>query len=334
MADMSEQSSEVFALSGVKPLFTPPVMFPMSKTDVVQTISNLTLKGTVTTAGKADIALTSKLSAESQGAITGKWIPEKLLPLSPEMIEHAPVVIDVAVKGQAEKSAELSATASLLGGLAFYTTIGGVDFQDNGSVVIDYSSIIDITKALKESVDQETGIYKAIHDFDKSTGRNLVFWYCRTPLLMITPYIPGISYKIDVDNGRNPNLNDGAVTEKLQNMIAQLAELGIDTDKLLATFNKLNVSGFPVITKTAESSLSLTINKEMLDPFVELLAPALPALDMKLKEYLEDPDNSAIAEIVTGKLFPALGITSLTQLANLWDEGIENFTVTINLVKS
>ncbi len=334
ITDLAEQSDGVFTLTGVKSLVTPPVMFPLSKSDHQQVISNLTLKGTVTTSGKADIALTSLLTSQSQGSLTGKWIPEKMLPLSEAMTEHSPVAINITLKGQPEKSAELSASASLLGGLAFYTTVGGVEFQDDGNVLIDYSSVIDLAKAIQESVDQQNGIYKAIHDFDRSTGKNLVFWYCRSPFLMLTPYIPGISYKIDIDNGRNPNLNDGAVTEKLQKLMEELADMGIDTDKLMSTFDKLNVSGVPVIAKTSGTTLSLTVTKEMIDPFVELIAPALPALDIKLKEYLAEPANSAVAEIVTDHVFPALGISSLTRLPELWTDGIENITLTINLTRS
>ncbi len=333
-ADMKQTGDGTFALSGSTTLSTPPVIFPMSRADAVPAIYEMALKGTVTTAGKADIAVTSTLTQSAQGNFTGKWVPEKMLPVTAALMEHAPVVIDLAIKGQPEKSAELSATLSLLGGLALYNTLGAVDFQDNGSMVIDYSTVIDLARAMQDGIDQTNGIYKAIAGFDGSTGRNLVFWYSRGNMLLVTPYVPNISYKIDVDNGKNPNLNDGAVTEKLESLIADLAEMGIDTKALMATFESLNSTGIPVAAAVSGSSLKLVINKEMIDPFVKLLAPALPVLDAKLKNYLADPSNAAMAEIVTTQLFPALGITSLSDLPSLWQEGIETLTITINLVKA
>ena len=257
-----------------------------------------------------------------------------MLPVSAELMAHAPVVIEIGLKGQPEKSAELSATLSLLGGLALYNSVGALDLQENGSMVVDYSTAIDLARAMREGIDQTNGIYKAIADFKGSTGRNLVFWYSRNPFLMVTPYIPNISYKIDVDNGKNPNLNDGAVTEKLEKLLADIAAMGIDTKALMATFESLNSTGIPVVATASGTSLKLVIDKKMLDPFVGLLAPALPALDAKLKDYLADPANAAVADILTSQLFPALGITSLQDLGKLWEEGIDTFTVTINLVKA
>ena len=242
--------------------------------------------------------------------------------------------VDIALKGQPEKYAELSATLSLLGGLAFYNCIGALDLQGNGSMVIDYSTAIDLARAMREGIDQNNGIYKAITDFKGSPGRNLVFWYSHSPYLMVTPYIPNISYKIDVDNGKNPNLNDGAVTEKLEKMLADLSAMGIDTKALMSTFESLNSTGIPMAAAATGSSLKLVIDKKMLDPFVSLLAPALPALDVKLKDFLADPANAGVADILTTQLFPALGITSLQDLGKLWEDGIESFTITINLVKA
>ncbi|MDE5785399.1 MAG: DUF4925 domain-containing protein [Duncaniella sp.] len=333
-ADMKQSGDGTFSLSGSTSLATPPEIFPMSKATASSSIYEMALKGTVTDSGKAQIAVTSTLTADAQGKFTGKWIPEKMLPITAELIAHAPVVVDLAIKGQPEKSAELSATLSLLGGLALYNSIGALDLQENGSMVIDYSTAIDLARALREGIDQNNGIYKAITDFKGSTGRNLVFWYNRADYLFVTPYIPNISYKIDVDNGNNPNLNDGAVTEKLEKMLADLAAMGIDTKALMSTFTSLNSTGIPIAAMPDGSSLKLVIDKKMIDPFISLLAPALPALDLKLKEYLADPANSAVAEILTTQLFPALGISSLQDLGKLWEEGIETFTITINLVKA
>ncbi|MDE6416036.1 MAG: hypothetical protein K2K68_03290 [Duncaniella sp.] len=333
-ADMKQSGDGTFALTGSTTLSTPPVIFPISRADALPEIYRMDLTGTVTTSGKAQIAVTSTLTAEAQGNITGKWVPEKMLPVSAELMAHAPVVIEIGLKGQPEKSAELSATLSLLGGLALYNSVGALDLQENGSMVVDYSTAIDLARAMREGIDQTNGIYKAIADFKGSTGRNLVFWYSRNTFLMVTPYIPNISYKIDVDNGKNPNLNDGAVTEKLEKLLADIAAMGIDTKALMATFESINSTGIPVVATASGTSLKHVIDKKMLDPFVGLLAPALPALDAKLKDYLADPANAAVADILTSQLFPALGITSLQDLGKLWEEGIDTFTVTINLVKA
>ena len=290
-ADMKQSGDGTFSLSGSTSLATPPEIFPMSKATASSSIYEMALKGTVTDSGKAQIAVTSTLTADAQGKFTGKWIPEKMLPITAELIAHAPVVVDLAIKGQPEKSAELSATLSLLGGLALYNSIGALDLQENGSMVIDYSTAIDLARALREGIDQNNGIYKAITDFKGSTGRNLVFWYNRADYLFVTPYIPNISYKIDVDNGNNPNLNDGAVTEKLEKMLADLAAMGIDTKALMSTFTSLNSTGIPIAAMPDGSSLKLVIDKKMIDPFISLLAPALPALDLKLKEYIAEPAN-------------------------------------------
>ncbi|MBD5344664.1 MAG: hypothetical protein HDR90_06725 [Bacteroides sp.] len=333
-ADMKQTGDATFALSGTTDLSSPPEIFPMSKSTALPPIYNMSLSGTVTTSGKAEIAVTSTLTSEAQANFTGKWTPEKMLPVSAALKEHAPVVIDLAIKNQPAKSEQLSATLSLLGGLALYNAIGAIDLQSNGSMVIDYSTTVDIARAVSEGLDQTNGIYKAISDFDASTGPNLVFWYSRSPYLLITPYIPNISYKIDVDAGKNPNLNDGAVTEKVEKLITDLAEMGVDTKSLMDTFSSLNSTGIPVAATASGSALKIVIDKKMLDPFVSLLSPALPTLDAKLTEYLAQPANAAIAEIITTQLFPALGINSLQELGQLWEQDIESLTITINLVKA
>lgn len=330
---MTEQPDGSFAIEGTKSLTTPPEMMPESRSDASFILYKLTAKGSVSPAGKAVIAIESKINESAAGNMTGLWHLPAMLPLTPEMMAESPVVVDIKLLGQPEKSAELSAEMSMLAGAMLYQTVGELDFNENGNLTLVYSPVLDFARLLTDGIDRTSGTFKELNPRNLSSGSNLVFWFYAKGAVHFSPYIPNIMYKIAVDNGQDPNLNDGATQEKLQAAIASLAEMGIDTEKMLTIFNGLNATGIPVPGKAADGKLTLLITKDMIDPFVELLAPALPALDARFTEFLADESNAGVAAILTEKIFPALGVKNLTELGMLWQKGVEDFTITINLRK-
>ncbi len=330
---MAEQPDGSFALEGSKSLTTAPEMMPGTRSVASYIIYKLTAKGSVSPDGKATVAIESKINKPASGNMTGLWHLPAMLPLTPEMKAESPAVVDIKLLGQPEKSAELSAEISMLAGAMLYQTVGEVEFNDNGNLTVIYSPVLDFTRMLTDGIDRNAGIFKELNPRNLSSGSNLVFWFYIAGAAHFSPYIPNIMYKIAVDNGQNPNLNDGATQEKLEAAIAALAEAGIDTQKMMTFFNRLNSTGIPVHAKAADGKLTLVITKDMIDPVVDIIAPALPALDARLTEFLAENSNSEIAALLTEKIFPALGVKSLTELGILWQKGVEDFTVTINLIK-
>lgn len=330
---LDEQPDGSFTLKGTKNLNTPPAMLPDSRADTPSSIYTLTAEGTVSPDGKAAVAVTSALTTKAEGKLAGTWAPAKLLPLTPEGMAGAPVVVSLPGMENSPQTAKIGPTLSLILGNLVYQTIKSVSFNPDGNVIATFTREVDFLKMMSEGIDKTTGTYSPVAGTWETSGKNLMFWYCAGDMLMLTPYVPNILDQIMIDNGQNPNENDGAMAEIEKILIGKLTDAGVDTDALTSLFAKINKTGFPIVVAENPSGISLVLTKEMLDPIVTPLLPALPALDAKLDAMIAaNPDDKTLT-MITQELFPQLNIAHLSDLTDLWNNA-GDLTITLNLIAS
>lgn len=330
---LDEQPDGSFTLKGTKKLNTPPAMLPDSRADATAAIYDLTAEGTVSPDGKAAVAVTSALTTKAEGRLAGTWVPARLLPLAPDAMSEAPVVVSMTGTGNPAETDKISSTLSLILGNLVYQTIKSVSFNPDGNVTATFTREADLLKMMTEGIDKTTGTYSPVAGTWETSGKNLMFWYCAGDMLMLTPYVPNILDQIMIDNGQNPNENDGAMAEIEKILIGKLTAAGVDTDALITLFAKINKTGFPIVVAENPSGISLMLTKDMLDPIVNPLLPAPTALDAKLDAMIAaNPDDKTLA-MITQELFPQLNIAHLSDLAGLWNNA-NDITITLNLIAS
>ncbi len=330
---LDEQPDGSFTLKGTKKLNTPPAMLPDSRADATAAIYDLTAEGTVSPDGKAAVAVTSALTTKAEGRLAGTWVPARLLPLAPDAMSEAPVVVSMTGTGNPAETDKISSTLSLILGNLVYQTIKSVSFNPDGNVTATFTREADLLKMMTEGIDKTTGTYSPVAGTWETSGKNLIFWYCAGDMLMLTPYVPNILDQIMIDNGQNPNENDGAMAEIEKIFIGKLTAAGVDTNALITLFAKINKTGFPIVVAENPSGISLMLTKDMLDPIVNPLLPALTALDAKLDAMIAaNPDDKTLA-MITQELFPQLNIAHLSDLAGLWNNA-DDITITLNLIAS
>lgn len=120
---LDEQPDGSFTLKGTKKLNTPPAMLPDSRADATAAIYDLTAEGTVSPDGKAAVAVTSALTTKAEGRLAGTWVPARLLPLAPDAMSEAPVVVSMTGTGNPAETDKISSTLSLI--------LGNLVYQDN-----------------------------------------------------------------------------------------------------------------------------------------------------------------------------------------------------------
>lgn len=284
---LDEKTDGSFAVDGSKTLVSPPMIMPLSRSDASPIgIYELKATGVVTKEGKAFIDITTAMTAEAGNDMAGRWMPENMLPVAVPYLSHAPAVVSITLAGKPEESAELSTRLSLAAGAIIYNVIGALELASDGNLTVEYSPEIDAEKIIAQGIDDAAGEYADLKLPKLSSAKNMIFWYAEGEMLAVSPIVPKIIYQVAVDKGENPNLNDGATTEKTEKLIADLAAKGVDTTSLLKMFDKLNATGIPMGLKHEGNNMSIIITKEMIDPIITLLSPALPSLGIKELEEL------------------------------------------------
>lgn len=284
---LDEKTDGSFAVDGSKTLVSPPMIMPLSRSDASPIgIYELKATGVVTKEGKAFIDITTAMTAEAGNDMAGRWAPENMLPVAVPYLSHAPAVVSITLAGKPEESAELSTRLSLAAGAIIYNVIGAVELASDGNLTVEYSPEIDAEKIIAQGIDDAAGEYADLKLPKLSSAKNMIFWYAEGEMLAVSPIVPKIIYQVAVDKGENPNLNDGATTEKTEKLIADLAAKGVDTTRLLKMLDKLNATGIPMGLKHEGNNMSIIITKEMIDPIITLLSPALPSLGIKELEEL------------------------------------------------
>ena len=323
--NLQKQSDESYNFEGTAGLTTPPSM--MRSTEKLPVIMNVTTKGNITTNGVITVDVTTLLSEEAQGGLTGSW---KLLK-TPEMndkgfLASAPLFLIWSAKDASKPNMEMAANmVNIFGSTALYNLLNQVTFHEDGNITAKYWSEISIESILNGMDDE--GNFIAMHDEWLDSPKNLAFWYVKGDQLYVVPNIEAILKQVSQDNGSDIAGSTGDLTA----ILGQLAQYNIDVTALLPLITEWMSTGIPVKFSSPDGTLKVYVDKNMATPFVTALLPALDVLQLELDKMMADPDNeySFLIQMAMGML----GIEKLTDIKAIWEQNTNNFELSLNFIK-
>lgn len=164
----------------------------------------------------------------------------------------------------------------------------------------------------------------------QSSPENLAFWYTKENKLYIIPNIPMILKQVSEDGG-DVNLGDldieallkglqtmsgDEIKELLSNFLIQY-NIPFDLTSVDAATIKKVVgwleTGIPLNYQVSNNGLRISVDKEMVAPFMSILLPMLPTLDQMLEEMASQPGGELI-----GMLPIMTGVMKLAEISEVW----------------
>ncbi len=211
---------------------------------------------------------------------------------------------------------------NLFGSMAVYNLLNQVTFHEDGNITAKYWDG-EFTMAGAD----DNGVLKASHEDWSVSPKNLAFWYARNEMLYIVPNINAILQQVGEDN-EEIDIND---PESLNAILEKLNEYNIDINAILPSIMGWMTTGIPVKYTKNGSDLKISVDKQMVEPFMKALLPALEVLQVKLDEILADPtnENSFMIKMVLGML----QIEKLTDIKTIWEQNTAEFDLSLNFVK-
>lgn len=325
---LAERADGSFDLQGETGLTTPPSM--LAKAEAAAEIFHLTVSGSLTPEGKAVIDLTSALSTEAQGGLTGTWnLLDKMSFDEDSNLTSAPLWITWNAIDPAQPNAEqLALTLRTFGSPLLYQVLHSVTFAPDGNITAQYwSGEPDLMSCIFYGID-EAGNIVNLHESEPwlDSPKNLAFWFVRGDRLYIVPNIAAILAETGGENGAAVD------PEALTGLLGTLAEYGVKVDLLLPLVQQWMQTGIPLRYAKENGALKLYADKELCAPVIEALLPALPKLDKVIAKLVaENPDDEMIQMLPM--LFFMLGIENFAALEPVWNSNTADFEIALHLTE-
>lgn len=328
---LSEKADGSFDISGEKGLTTSPAMRSAAAEPV---IFNLAVRGNITPEGKITVSVTSALSTEAQGGLTGNWALQYESAITEEgTLATAPLWMDWSALDPDKPNAEFLATmASTFGSAFLFQYLNQVTFSADGNITAKYWTgsleIGEVLGSMDYNEDQTSALWSDLHNNEwLSSPKNLAFWYVKDGCIRVVPNINAILGQVGEDNdGAMPDMS--ALTE----IIAALSEYGIDIAPLLPTILEWLDTGIPLKYAVTDGALKVYIDKEMAAPFVTALLPALPKIDEMIAQMKEqNPDDETVQMI--DMLLMMLRIENFAGFETIWKENTKDFGIALNFMQ-
>lgn len=328
---LSEKPDGSFDISGKKGLTTGPAMRSAAAEPV---IINLAARGNITPEGKVSLTLTSALSADAQGGLTGNWALQYQSEVAEDgTLATGPLWMDWSALDAAKPNAEFLATiVSTFGSAFLFQYLNQVTFSADGNITAKYwtgsPDIADVLNSMSYSEDEKYALWSDIHNNEwLSSPKNLAFWYVKDGCLRVVPSIGAILGQVGEDNG-----GTAPDTEALTEIIGALSEFGIDITPLLPTVMEWMNAGIPLKYVASDGALKIYIDKEMAAPFVTALLPALPKIDEMIAQMKkENPEDETVQMI--GMLLGMLQIENFAGFETIWKENTDAFGIALNFMQ-
>ncbi len=289
---------------------------------------DLATEGWVTTAGKANLTLTTTFTKEAQGGLTGNWNFNTSLGVTAEgMITSSPLQMTwTPVDYTQPNMMQTAQLVNLFGSCELCQLFNQLQLCDDGNLTALYypAQKIDATAALG-AIDQTTMSIINLHADDAwvQSPKNLVMYYVDDTYIYILLNIPAIINQVATDKGEEaPSITLDTAT--MTQYLAVLTELGVKTDVLMLKASEWLNKGVPLRYEKSDTGLKLYVDRELAAPIIEALLPALPSLNA----YLANADEETLATIQT--IFTMLGITSLDDIATIWTDNTDAWEVALN----
>ncbi|MCS2250375.1 DUF4925 domain-containing protein [Bacteroides fragilis] len=176
-----------------------------------------------------------------------------------------------------------------------------------------------------------------INPFDRdwvASPKNLAQWYVKENKIYIIPNIPQILKQVAQDS--NSDIKVDEILKMLQSLQsaddATLMTLvtgfgqqyGLDLSKADAALVKEVLgwltTGIPLSYEKTSTGLQLSVNKEMVDPFMPVLLAQLPALQVKWDELVAADESGMM-----GLAMLLIGVPKFTDFITIWSENTADF---------
>lgn len=328
----------------------------------------VTYSGAITAASGMTLKVGATLGADAQGGLTATWpLSHELLNENWELVAHPPVLVvwdETAEKFDGDYFTVMAASfasaplAEVLNDITL-TADGNLVAKYYSEIIPKYYDFYDNKWVECEPADNfmDMGISlpavgtwimtMAISSFPinpygrewKTSPKNLVHWYVKGDSICIIPNVAQIVKQLAADQaidesmmntintvmGLLPTLaemDDVTLQTMAQGALAGLlpnVDLSALDAKLIRQVLNWLVDGIPLKYKAENGSLYLYVDKTMVDPFMKLLIPLLPTLDESIESY-------------KGVLKMFLGVESLIELGEIWNNNTNDFKLGINFL--
>ena len=219
-------------------------------------------------------------------------------------------------------------------------TLDQVIFDGSGNIMAKYYEDLDLgddpmatIKALVGEIKPDLKgnvTFKAHHnDWTISPKANLAFWYASDNSLFVVPDVSAIA------NAENPTDSkadmQGIDDSSIKEIIKTLRKYGVDVDAVNAELTKILSRGVELKYSLDGGNLKVYVDKDLCDPMVTALIPALSVLDTLFEQLSQsnDPeDQKTVAKIKL--IMDILGLEKPSDLGTLWKATTE-FEFALNL---
>lgn len=292
------------------------------------------------------LSLNATLSTATLGGLAGTWnmypnivwkenIDDGIL-ISPFLLKWESPYYNTDLGSSINPAHQISSLASVMVSHIIADVLHNATFGKDGNVTAQYFPT-EIFSGDKEMMEIVMGLMG--DDIIIPEGRvwlnspkNLAFWYTKDDKLYLIPDIPMILKQVAEDGG-NVNLGDldiEVLLKGLQTMSGEeikellnnfLIEEGISLDltpvdaALIKEVAGWLVTGIPVNYEISSNGLRISVDKEMVAPFMSILLPMLPNIDKMLEEMASQPGGELIS------MLPFMtGVMKLAELSEAWNQ--------------
>lgn len=330
---LSERNDGSFDFSGSTTLSTPPAMMTRESASSTPILA-ISVSGNLTPAGKVSASVTSLLSDEAQGGLTGSWNLQNYMiaNVNESTTDTAPLqLIWTPIDAAQPNMAYASNLISLFGSCAVAQLLKTVTFHADGNITANYWTelTMDDLFSYEESELEDGRSYVTFiisHEWLESPKNNLAFWYAMDGLIYIVPNIDAIMAQVGEDSGETPALEDFDITA----LIGTLTQYGVDITPLIPVVTQMLYTGIPLRYIISDGSLCLYVDKQMATPFMDLLMALTPMLDELLAQAAEEDENLAMLKNMLPFLF---GIEKLSDMQSIWANNTDDFGIELNFSK-
>lgn len=327
--ELAKQSDGSFNFTGKKGLATPPAMFEVKDVASQPAIFDVTVQGNINADGKVFVKVTSALSTEAKGGLSGSWNTLAKFEYNeyPTLVK-SPLMIKCSPIDPKKPNIQLVGDmGTIFGSVVLFNYLNQVTFHEDGNITAKYwSGEMPSLEEILNGLDENYNIILRHEDWLSSPKSNLAFWYVKGEYIYVVPNLTAILGQVAGDNGgQTPDLGG------LGEIVGKLGEYGIDIIAFLPLAQNMMSTGIPLKYTKTDKELKIYVDKAMVDPFMKLLLPALDKLQEDVDKIMADPESETA--VMINMLYFMLGIENLGDIKTAWNENTKEFEIAIILTK-
>lgn len=340
--DLQKKTDDTFGFKGSTILSTPPSIAATLRSTDDNPCYAVSAEGTITLDGVINVAVTTEVQGSYSVSLTGTWDLVRQckvdLTLSPV---NGPIQVTWKAAGAAGTAVSaILPTVNMIACQLMAETLDQVTFDGTGNIMAKYYKDLELgddpmttIKALLGDIKPDLKgnvTFKAHHsDWTTSPKANLAFWYAYDNSLFVVPNVSAISKAVNSTDTKADM--EGIDLSSILEILSKLKEYGVDVNALNTELQKILSKGIELKYSLDGGNLKIYVDKDLCDPVISALIPALSVLDTLLEQLSQstDPDDQkTVAEIKL--IMGILGLEKPSDLGTLWKATTE-FEIALNL---